>query len=200
MTEESFAMLEWFAAGLGAINIALLVWRSVWNYPFGMAMVSVYAFIFYEHRLYAEAGLQVFFFLAQLWGWWLWLRAGGADSRVPVRWLDNSSRAVWAAATAALSLNLGWLMHRFTDAAMPYADSAIAGASVAAQILLAFRRIENWVLWIMIDVGAIALYVNRGLYPTAGLYGGFLVMSLVGLREWIAAERAGHVDAEGAAA
>lgn len=186
---EWMSALEWVAAGLGLINIALLVFRSVWNYAFGIASVAIYIFVFFETRLYAESGLQVFFVLAQAWGWYLWLKVGDEDSRVPVRWLDWQSRAVWLAVTAALSLNLGWAMHRFTDAAMPYADSAIAGASVAAQILLAYRRVENWVLWIAIDVAAVALYINRGLYPTAGLYGGMLVMSLFGLREWVLAAR-----------
>jgi nicotinamide mononucleotide transporter len=101
--------------------------------------------------------------------------------------MDWRSRLIWLAATAALSLNLGWLLHRYTNAAMPFADSAIAGASVAAQLLLGLRRIENWVLWIGIDVAAVALYLNRGLYPTAGLYAAMLVMSVIGLREWIAA-------------
>ena len=189
MNDETILLIEYAAALLGLVNIALLIFRNVWNFPFGMAMVALYILVFYEERLYAEAGLQVFFFAAQGWGWWLWLRVGGEDSRVPVRWLDNPSRAVWLAVTAALSLNLGWVMHRFTDAVMPYADAGIAGASVAAQILLAFRRIENWLVWIVIDIASIALYLNRGLYPTAGLYGGFLVMSLFGLKEWIDAER-----------
>lgn len=189
MTPATVQLIEYAAAALGLVNIALLIFRSVWNFPFGMAMVALYILVFFEARLYAEAGLQVFFFFAQAWGWWLWARAGGGDDQVPVRWLDNPSRAVWLLVTAALSINLGWALHRFTDAAMPYADSAIAGASVAAQILLAFRRIENWVLWIAIDIGAIALYIDRGLYPTAGLYGGLLVMSLFGLKEWIEAER-----------
>ena len=189
MTPESLAMLEWVAAAFGVVNITLLIWRTVWNYPFGMIMVALYIFVFWEKRLYAEAGLQVFFFLAQGWGWWLWLKGGGDDSRVPVRWLDNMSRAVWGLATLAVSLNLGWVMHRFTDAVMPFADSAIAGASVSAQILLAFRRIENWILWIIIDIAAILLYINRGLHPTAGLYGGMLVMSLLGLKEWMQAAK-----------
>ena len=183
--EEQMVALEWTAAGFGVLNIALLIWRSVWNYLFGIVMVSLYIFVFWQERLYAEAGLQVFFILAQVYGWRLWLKVGGEDNRVPVRWLDNFSRAVWAMVTVALSVNLGWVMHRFTDATMPYADSAIAGASVAAQLLLAFRRIENWILWILIDIGSIGLYINRGLYPTAGLYGGMLVMSLIGLREWV---------------
>lgn len=183
---ELLGQLEWVAAGLGVVNIALLVFRSVWNFAFGIASVALYIFIFWEKKLYAESGLQGFFVLAQVWGWMLWARAGGDDARVPVRWLDWRSQAVWVMVTAALSLNLGWVMHRFTDAAMPFADAGIAGASVAAQILLGLRRVENWILWVLIDVAAITLYIDRGLYPTAGLYGGMLVMSLFGLKEWVA--------------
>ena len=190
--DQTLGVIEWVAAALGVINISLLIFRSVWNYPFGIAMVALYTFIFFEKRLYAESGLQIFFILAQLWGWYLWVKVEGEDDRVPVRWLSNLGRAVWFTVTAAVSLNLGWLMHQFTNAAMPYADAGIAGASVAAQILLAYRRIENWVLWIAIDVAAIGLYINRELYPTAGLYGGFLVLSLIGLKEWIAAEKNGR--------
>jgi nicotinamide mononucleotide transporter len=193
---EWMVVLEWVAAGFGLINVALLIFRSIWNYAFGIASVAVYIFVFWETRLYAESGLQVFFVLAQLWGWYLWHKAGTDENdQVPVRWLDWQSRAVWLAMTAAISLNLGWALHRFTNAAMPYADAAIAGASVAAQILLAYRRIENWALWIVIDVAAVLLYINRGLYPTAGLYGGMLVMSLFGLKEWVAAERRARVTA-----
>jgi nicotinamide mononucleotide transporter len=192
--EQSMEALEWTAAALGVINIALLIFRSVWNFPFAIGMVALYILVFWEERLYAEAGLQVFFILANLYGWWLWLKVGGEDNRVPVRWLDWQSRAVWMVVTAALSVNVGWVMSKFTDASMPYTDSAIAGASVAAQLLLAFRRIENWVLWVLIDVASIAVYINRGLYPTAGLYGGLLVMSLIGLREWIASTREGRLE------
>ncbi|MEE4451386.1 nicotinamide riboside transporter PnuC [Novosphingobium resinovorum] len=188
-------LVEWIAAGLGLANIALLVRRSVWNYPFGMAMVALYAVVFFEAKLYGEAGLQLFFFAAQAWGWVLWARAagteaGGGDSQVPVRWMGNLARLVWATATAALALNLGWVMHRFTDASLPYADAAIAGASIAAQILLGLRRIENWLLWIAIDVASVAVYVAKGLWPTAALYVVFLGMSALGLREWIAAWKA----------
>lgn len=192
LSAETLKTLEWLAAGLGVINIALLIFRSQWNFAFAIASVSLYVFIFLESRLYAESGLQVFFILANVWGWIVWRRSLGKaedDSRIEVRWLDWRSRVVWLTVTAALSLNLGWLMHKYTNAAMPFADSAIAGASVAAQILLGYRRIENWVLWIGIDVAAVLLYINRGLYPTAGLYGGMLGMSLFGLKEWIAADR-----------
>ena len=187
--EQWITVLEWAAAGLGLINIALLVFRSVWNYAFGIASVAFYILIFWESRLYAESGLQVFFVFAQLWGWYLWLKVGDDSNRVSVRWLDWPSRAVWLLVSASLSLNLAWVMERYTNAAAPYVDGPIAMFSMAAQILLGFRRIENWVLWIAIDVAAVSLYIHRGLYPTAGLYGGMLVMSLVGLKEWVEASR-----------
>lgn len=178
--------LEWIAAGFGTVNIALLIFRSVWNYAFGMVMVLLYLLIFWERRLYAESVLQIFFFAAQGYGWWLWAKLGDADNRVAVRWLDQRSRATWLLVMAALSVNVGWALERFTNAAAPYVDGPIAVFSVGAQVLLAYRRIENWILWIAIDLVSILLYIYRGLEPTAGLYGGFLVMSLVGLREWIA--------------
>lgn len=193
LSDMSFAewmvTLEWLAAGLGLINIALLIFRNVWNFAFGIASVAIYVFVFWENRLYAESGLQVFFIAAQAWGWWLWLRIGGDDNTVPVRWLDWKARAVWLMGTVSISLNLGWAMARYTNAAAPYIDGPIAVASMAAQVLLAFRRIENWLLWVVIDVAAVSLYIHRGLYPTAGLYGGMLVMSLIGLKEWIEAHR-----------
>lgn len=188
---DTLWLLEWIAAGLGVINIALLIFRSQWNFLFAILSVGIYVFIFFEKRLYAESGLQVFFILANIWGWVMWHRVAEADhsSTVPVRWLDWPSRMTWLVAAAAISLNLGWIMHRFTNAAAPFVDGPIAVFSMAAQILLGYRRIENWVLWITIDVVAVLLYINRELYPTAGLYGGMLVMSLFGLKEWVEAER-----------
>ena len=96
---------------------------------------------------------------------------------------------VWIAATALVSLALGWVLGRYTDAALPMIDSAVAGMSISAQFLLSFRRIENWVLWIVIDVVAIGLYINRGLDLLAVLYAGFLILSVIGLREWIRSQR-----------
>ena len=182
--------LEMLAVALGLANVGLLVRRSIWNYPFGMAMVALYLVIFYEARLYAEAGLQVFFFVVQAWGWYLWARAGGMEHAVAVRWMGWSARIVSLAIIAGITVGLGTLMHYLTDAVMPFADAAIAAASVVAQILLSVRRIENWILWIAIDIGAIALYVSRDLHLTAGLYGAFLVLATAGLIQWIRAARA----------
>lgn len=169
---------------LGFLNIVLLIRRSVWNFPAAMAMVTCVGIVLFDARLYAEAGLQVFFFVVNAWGWWLWTRARGDEPVVPVRWLGWGARIGWAAGTAVLSAALGLALARWTDAALPMADSAVAGMSVSAQFLLSFRRIENWLLWIVIDVVSIALYLMRDLHLLAVLYVAFLALSVVGLRTW----------------
>ena len=170
---------------LGFANIVLLIRRSVWNFPAAMAMVTCIGVVLFEARLYAEAGLQVFFFVVNAWGWWLWTRArGSADAAVSVGWMGWPARFAWAAGAAVASVALGLTLSRWTDAAQPIADSAVTGMSVAAQFLLSFRRIENWILWIVIDVVSIALYLMRDLHLLAVLYLAFLALSVLGLREW----------------
>lgn len=176
--------LEIAASILGLIQIVLLVRRSVWNFPTAMVQVALTGVVLAGARLYSEAGLQVFFFVVNVHGWWLWSQARGQDADVPVTWMAWPTRAGWAGLTLVLSLSLGWIMHRFTNAALPFADSAVTGASVAAQLLLNLRRIENWMLWIAIDVVSVGLYITRGLNLLAVLYVAFLVLSVVGLRQW----------------
>ena len=182
--------LEVVGTLLGFANIVLLIRRSVWNFPAAMAMVSCIGVVLFEAKLYAEAGLQVFFFVVNAWGWYLWSRAKDTDDRVPVRWLSWRDRLAWLAATLAISLSMGALLHRYTDAALPWADSAVTGMSIAAQFMLSFRRIENWILWIVIDVVSITLYVMRDLPLLAVLYTAFLGLSALGLREWMRAWKA----------
>ena len=182
--------IEWLAAGLGVINVALVVRRSVWNYPFGLAMVSLYFVVFAEARLYSDALLQIFFFVVQLYGWRNWVQAKAAAGEVPVALMSGRERAIWTAATLAASLAWGLGMARFTDAAAPVVDAGVAGFSIAAQLLMARRKLENWIVWILVDVVAIGLYASRGLALTAGLYALFLLLATAGFFGWRRALRA----------
>ena len=187
--------LEIIATILGLANIILLVRRSIWNYAFGLAMVALYAHIFFREKLYSDALLQLFFFVIQLYGWWAWWRAGGGEHKVDVVRLTGPARVAWIAMIALLSLAWGTMMHVYTDASFPWWDATVAVSSIAAQILLARRCIENWVLWIAVDAGAIPLYLIKGLSFTAGLYLAFLLLCVLGLYEWAVAEREGRARA-----
>ena len=176
--------IEVAAALLGVINVLLVVRRSVWNYPFGIVMVSLYFFVFWDAKLYSDALLQIFFLTIQIYGWWAWLRSPQVDHGVAVEWMKVPQRIRWLAVTAVFIAIWGSGMARYTDAAAPFADSTIAGLSVTAQILQSLRRVESWVLWIAVDAFAVGLFIWRGLQVTAGLYALFFILAVVGLREW----------------
>ena len=176
--------IEIIASILGVTNIILLVRRSIWNYPFGIVMVSLYGYVFVDARLFSDALLQVFFFAVQIYGWWAWYHAKHVDHGVAVRWMGWRERWPWIAGTLAAAVLWGTGMARFTDAAAPYVDATTAGLSVSAQILQSLRRVESWVLWIIVDVIALGLFTWRGLFVTTALYGLFLILAIVGLFEW----------------
>ena len=90
----------------------------------------------------------------------------------------------WAATAAVGIAGLGLAMDRGTDAALPYWDATTTVLSLIAQYLLARKVLENWVLWIVVDVLCIGIYGVKGLYPTAGLYAVFLVLATIGLITW----------------
>ena len=176
--------IEITAAVLGVINVVLLVRRSTWNYPFGIVMVGLYFFVFWNAKLYSDALLQIFFFFIQIYGWWAWYHARHVDHGVAVRWLDWRQRIPWLAGTAVAVVIWGTAMARLTDAVAPFVDATTAGLSIAAQSLQSLRRVESWVLWIAVDMIAIGLFAWRGLFVTSALYGLFLILAGVGLFEW----------------
>lgn len=181
--------IEIIAVILGLANIVLIVRRSLWNYPFGIAMVSLYFFIFIEARLYSDALLQIFFLILNIYGWLTWSGARIDGAGVPVRWLGMRGLLIWAGTGLAASLLWGLFMHRQTDASFPYWDASVAMLSVLAQLLMARRYIDNWTFWIIVDCLAIPLYWSKGLHLTAGLYVLFLALSIAGLVEWMRTQR-----------
>ena len=184
--------IELIAVTFGFINVFLIIRRSVWNYPFGIAMVTLYCWIFYEYKLYSDSLLQVYFFFIQLAGWWWWLRHRDPDGKVYVERLAPARIPLIATGAIAATIALGWIMTTYTDASLPYWDATTTVLSVIAQFLLAKRILENWLVWIAVDILAIGIYIAKGLEPTAALYAIFLVLASIGLLTWAKAWRSGE--------
>ena len=176
--------LENLASLLGLVTVTLVVLRSIWNYPVGLAMVALFCFVFFDARLYSDAILQIFFFVVQLYGWWNWSRSQAVSGTVMVVTLPNHERAAWAVGAFAAALLWGYGMARFTDAAFPWIDAAIAIVSVVAQILQSRRAVESWWLWIAVDVASVGLYAAKGLHSVMALYAVFLGLAIWGLIDW----------------
>lgn len=182
--------IEWIATLLGIACVALAAWRSVWTFPTAIGSVTLLGIVVFEARLYSDALLQVFFVAANVYGWIEWTRVRATVGQVVVRTMAPHARRRWAIVTATAALLWGGAMHAFTDAAFPWWDAGIAAASVAAQLLMARRRIENWLIWIAVDLASIPLYFAKGLNLFAGLYVIYLALAVIGLRDWRRAARA----------
>jgi nicotinamide mononucleotide transporter len=179
-------MLEKIAVACGLANVYLTVRQNIWCWPVGVVMVSLYIYIFFETKLYSDAGLNVFFLVMQFYGWYHWSRGGVEHSRSLSAVTQLSPRG-WAwtvAGVIAWTAGVGTLLHRYTDAAAPYPDSFTTILSVIAQFQLTRKILENWTLWIVADIVYVAVYSYKGLFWTAGLYVVFLGLCVQGYREW----------------
>ena len=169
---------------LGIIGVLLMIRQTLWAFPVGLAGVTVQGVLFQQQKYYADAKLQIFFFVALAYGWWHWKRAGGTGGKtLPVTRLSVgglvAALALAGAGTAAWAKYL-----QTTDAIMPWRDAFIAAFSVAAQVLQARKNIENWPLWTVVNVTAVCAYWLGGLYCTSLLYALYLGLGIGGWWSW----------------
>ena len=167
----------------GAVCVWLTVRESVWNFPIGMANVAAFALVFVDARLYADAGLQIVFFVLGGIGWYLWLFGGTGRTTLRITRTPAARGRNVGLAVAALWLGL-WALLRTTGDAAPLWDALTTAISLGAQWLLDRKHLENWLLWIAVDVIYVPLYLYKGLYLTAALYAVFLCMASIGWLRW----------------
>lgn len=185
---------------LELLALALSVWMVLCNFrvhplawPLAMLSSALYGVLFLHSKLYGEAGLQILFIVLAAWGWWQWLRGTGAGGApLIVRWLGTRQRLLAAALTLAAWPLLGLLLHRVTDSDVAFLDALPTVGSITGQILLARKQVDNWPVWVAVNVASVGLFAVKGLWLTAGLYALFTVMALAGWRAWAALARQGR--------
>jgi len=146
--------------------------------------VVLYAIVFYEAKLYADMGLQVVYAALSVYGWYAWIRGGTGGGALEVSKSPRRELLISIVAAAAFAVILGTLLRRATDAALPYIDSTLTSFSLAAQWLMTRKLLENWVIWASVDVVYVGMFYFKALYLTSALYAVFLVLALLGYREW----------------
>jgi len=177
--------LEIVAVALGVAMVLCNLRVNPAGWPLAMASSLLYALLFADSKLYGEATLQLFFIAIAGWGWWQWLRGTDESGHaLQVGRLGPQGRVLAAAATFAAWPLLGWLLLRHTDSDVPFLDALPTVASVTGQLLLARKRIENWAVWLAVNVFSVGLFAYKALWLTALLYAVFALLSVVGWRAW----------------
>ena len=177
-------------AGITAVYLAAK--EKILTWPIGLINIATAFFIYYHVHLYSDMFLQIYFFGISIYGWTVWRNE--KREKLPLKWMDMQQRVIWALIIAIFSMSLGLFMNKIhfifpnafpNPAAFPFADSLVAVASVAANTLMAKRYIENWILWIGIDVICVFLYFEKDIVFIALEFLVFLVLACYGLAEWI---------------
>jgi len=178
-----WSALEVMAAAFGVISVYLSTRQNIWSWPTAIVNVALYTFVFYQGRLYGQMGLQPIYLALSVYGWYQWLHGG--EQRTELRVSRASPRLLGA--LGALNLVL-WLalaaVLRQTDAVLPWLDALLTTTSLVAQWMMTRKILENWLVWIALDVVFVPMFISQGLYATALLYAAFLVLALKGFVEW----------------
>jgi nicotinamide mononucleotide transporter len=178
----------WLELVAFVLAIAMVVFNMRVNplgWPLAIGSSWLYFFLFWNSKLYGDAGLQIFFVVVAFWGWWQWLR-GTADDGSALRVRALGARQRWqllAVLTVAWPAT-GLFLKTTTDTDVPWWDAFPTAASVIGQWLLGRKYVENWLVWIVVNVVSVALFAYKGLWLTVILYGVFIVMSVFGWRAW----------------
>ena len=184
-------LLEVFGTITGILYVFLEIKQDARLWPVGIVTSAIYVWVFFVNKLYADAGLQCYYLVVSVLGWYWWTNLAHRKSNVkakkePLRVTHvDKKTAFYLGAIFLISYLAVWqLLDRATDSPVPAADAFITTLSAVATWMLAKKIFEHWYLWIVVNFTAMVLFFSRGLYPTIILYAVYFVMSFVGLKEW----------------
>lgn len=184
---EQFAALslpETVAVVLAIAYLLLAIRQNIWCWLCAGVSSAIYVYLFIAARLYMESALNGFYFLMAIYGWYVWQSGSSRSSDLPVCVWPLRVHVLAIAAIVALAASSGFLLQRYTDAALPYIDSLTTFAAVWATFLVARKVLENWYYWLVIDAVSVAIYWSRELPLTAMLFVLYLVLIPFGLWSW----------------
>lgn len=177
--------LEWAGVFTGILCVWLAAKNNILNWPIAIVSVLIYTLIFFETRLYSDMGLQVYFLLMNIYGWYFWSKKKNAGEQpTPVISITKLEVILSIIAVILLTLIPGFLLHQNTKAAYPYIDSFCTACSLVAQVFLARKVLQNWLIWIFVDIIYVGVYLSKGLYPTAMMYTLYIYIAWMGYQEW----------------
>ncbi|WEK19458.1 MAG: nicotinamide riboside transporter PnuC [Candidatus Pedobacter colombiensis] len=177
--------LEWFGVFTGILCVWLAAKNNIYNWPIAIISVVIYIFIFFESKLYADMGLQFYFFIMNVYGWYYWSKnRNNPEASRPVANINKKEILLSIIGVIAFTILLGQLLYKNTDAAFPYIDSFCTACSLVAQIFLARKVIQNWMIWIFVDIIYVGMYISKDLYATAVMYALYVYIASVGYLDW----------------
>ena len=179
----SITWIEWLGTVTGFGCVYLAARQNIWNWPVSIISVISYGILFFDYQLYGDAVLQLYFLFTAIYGWYYWIKRK-EEHKKPIVSLSPGRMAWIALAVVVLAALLGLFLDHFTDTNVPYIDGFCTAVSFAAQFMMTRKILQNWLLWIVVDICYVPLYIYKNLMLTAILYVLFLWIAVMGYLEW----------------
>lgn len=181
---QAMNLIELVGVLTGVVNVWLAARQNIWTWPVGLVSVCMYVLVFYDARLYADMGLNVFYFVTSLYGWYIWLYGGKNHTERKVGHVTRKELAVLLALGLVFTLGLGYFLDNYTNADLSYTDAGTTAVSLIGYWMMAKKQLENWIVWLVVDVVYVGVYTYKELYLTSFLYFVFLLLCIKGYRDW----------------
>ncbi|ASU32426.1 nicotinamide riboside transporter PnuC [Mucilaginibacter xinganensis] len=183
-------LLETLGVITGLLCVYLAARNNIWNWPFAIISVGLYIFIFFSAHLYADMGLQFYFMAMNIYGWYFWSRKHTVEIKRPVVLITARQILYASILVAVVTPTLGYTLVKlapvlhYTPASFPYLDSFCTACSLVAQFYMARKVLENWLIWVFVDIIYVAVYLFKHLDLTAIMYAAYVVIAIMGYIDW----------------
>ncbi len=187
------SMVEFLGTITGLVAVLLATQSNIWSWPIGIVNFILSFLLFYQVSLYSDMFLQIYYFITGIYGWIYWYGKKKGE-QTPITYLTTRGRVIHTSLIVVGTIGIGYFMSHIHQlfpiafpkpAAYPYPDSFVAVMSILANWMLAQRRIENWILWIVVDAICTVMYSLKGIQFFSFEYFIFLLMGIYGLVNWV---------------
>ena len=176
--------VELIAVFFGLFSVWSMKKESILAFPFGIINVLIYVYICFVTKLYAYASINVFYFVMSVYGWYNWLRTGDNEEKIKISVCSKKARIGNTIAIPIFFIVLLILLKRFTDSVVPVWDALTTAIYIIGMWLLARKKLENWIFWIIGDFISIFLFAYEKLYFSSFQFLVFTIIAVLGYLEW----------------
>lgn len=183
--------IEIFAVIFGVLSVWYAHKENILVFPFGIINVLIYVYICINARLYANAGINIMYFLTNVYGWYNWSSKSNTEQNLSITRNSRRQNIIWFASSSILYILIVWLLRaahqndlEYLNSILPWIDGLNTSLFLCATILMAIKKVESWWFWIAGNIVSIPVYFSQGLYFTSLQYVVFLIIAIIGLKEW----------------
>ena len=178
--------IELLGAVLGIAYIFFSIRQNIMTWPVGLLTSAIYVWVFFTSKLYADMGLQMYYVVISIYGWYEWLfgKQSNQTESLKVSRLTFRLGLVLAFVSLMIYTPIWYVLDNYTDSQVPVADAFLTSLSIVATWMLARKILEHWLVWIFVDAFSIGLFFYKGLIPTVILFAVYTVMAYIGFVEW----------------